>query len=93
MFKRGFVGTYINSRLMNQEIRLIIDRYGRIGVEQRSQMASPRRYLIFDDTPWQTEMQLEVLQKLLEQDRGRRERDDARGRGMFGGFPWEYPTP
>ena len=93
VFKQEFVDEYINPRLMNQELRLIIDRYGRIGVEQRSQMASPKRYLIFEDTPWQTEMQREALQQLLEQDRRRKEREDARGRGMFGGFPWEYPTP
>ena len=93
VLKQGFIDEYINPRLMDQELRLIIDRYGRIGVEQRSEMASPRRYMVFGDTPWQTEMQREALQQLLEQEHRRRESDDARGRGMFGGFPWEYPTP
>ena len=90
---RTFVDKLVNSRLIGYTLRLVIDRFGRVGVEQASEKMAPKRFTIFDNTPWQTEGQIKALQWLIEQQRKYDERQRERGAFYINQLPWEYPTP
>ena len=72
---REFIDESIDSRLIDGSLRLVIDRLGGIGVEQESERMKPKRFLIFEDTPWQTEGQRNARKEILK----RQEEYEAEG--------------
>lgn len=90
---RAFIDSDIDSRLSEHTLKLVIDRLGRVGVEQASGRMSPKRFMIFDDTPWQTSRQRLALQRLLEQQREYERRQGDRTSFYVNRRPWDYPTP
>ncbi len=91
--KQEFVDKYINSSLKAYTLRLVIDRYGRIGVEQESAISEPKRFLVIEEAPWQTEEQRQALQRLLEQQRQYEATQRQQARATVNRLPWQYPTP
>lgn len=73
VLERLLVDPHIDTRLMGFTLRLVIDRQGRVGVEQESENSSAKRYLVLDNTPWQTEQQIKFLNTPFEEDRKLRE--------------------
>ena len=61
VWERRFIDEQIKSRLIDGTLRLVIDRLGRIGVEQESSKSRATRFLIIESTPWQTELQKEKV--------------------------------
>ena len=70
VFWRTYLDEIIDSRLMNHTLRLVIDPYGLIGVQQEGAKRSPQRFLVFDGAPWlsyrQQEARGEYLQRMGE---------------------------
>ena len=98
--ERDFVDEPVAPKLVGYTLKLVIDRLGRIGVEQAH--AGPyggkynrttKRYMLFADTPWQTGRQREALQRQLEQHREFERRQDDRTSFYINRRPWDYPTP
>ncbi len=89
---RTFLDKQINSGLMGYTLKLVIDRFGRVGVEQASEKMAPKRFMIFNNPPWQTEGQLKALQRLFSQQQKYEERQRAQGAFYINKPPWEYPT-
>ena len=67
------VDPHINARLTGATLRLVIDRLGRVWVEQWSEKQGSVTYLILEDTPWQTGLQKEKTESLFRADRDYRE--------------------
>lgn len=63
------VDPQIDTRLAGFTLRLVIDRQGRVGVEQESEKSSAKRLLVLESTPWQTDLQRESLKYIFEEDR------------------------
>jgi hypothetical protein len=63
------VDPYISTRSLRAELRLVIDRYGRVGVEQWEPNSARSRYLILEDTPWQNDLQSGRLTERFEEER------------------------
>ena len=90
----------IDTRLIGYTLKLVIDRYGRVGVEQthvrttgdRYRMPT-KRFMIFSDTPWQTGLQRRALQRLFEQESEFQRRHDERTSSHINRRPWDYPLP
>ena len=87
-----FVDKLISRNLIAFTLKLVIDRFGRIGVKQESEKASPKSFLVLKDTPWQTDGQRKALQRLFDQERRYAEWQHENGLHHPTGFPWEYPT-
>ena len=82
-----YVGSFdlrSGDRFINSTLRLVIDRYGRIGVEHKSDTEPPKRFMVFGDTPWQTESQKAHLQRFFEQEQRYAEEERAKGRRSAG---------
>lgn len=80
----------INTRLIGSSLRLAIDRLGRVGVEQRSDQSSPKRYMVIENPPWQTTQQKQAIQTLLEQERKYQERERERLQETLTRNPWRW---
>lgn len=80
----------INTRLIGSELKLVIDRLGRVGVEQQSENSSPKRYVVIENPPWQTDEQKKAIQILLEQERKYQEREKARLHHTLYSNPWRW---
>ena len=87
-----FIDNQLDDRQIGSELRLVIDRYGTVGVRQESDWHRPRVVRIFDQPQWQTGGQKAALERLLEQDREYSEKMKRRGLSYFTRPPWEYPT-
>ena len=81
--QRAFADEQIDCRLMASTLDLVVDRFGRVGVEQRSRYTRAKRTLVFNDTQWQTDNQKAAIGKLLAQQERYAERQKARGNGRF----------
>ncbi len=93
--QKAFVDEHIDCSLSEFKLHLVIDRFGRVGVEQRSSYARSKRVVILDDTPWQTDGQREAVKKLLRQQREYAERQRARGMAFVTRPPFlgDYESP
>ena len=89
---RKLIDCQLNVRQIGSELRLVIDRYGTVGVQQKSDRHRPRVVRIFDQPQWQTGGQKAALERLLEQDREYSEKMKRRGLSYVTRPPWEYPT-
>ena len=89
---QAFIDNSLDHRQIGSELRLVIDRYGVIGVQQKSERQSTRIFRIFDRTPWQTGVQREALELLFEQEREYNDKTKRRLQGYVNRPPWEYPT-
>ena len=92
-----FVDKHIDPRAFGYPLRLVIDRLGRVGVQQAftetvGNSVGLRRFMIIPDTPWQTGRQHEALRRLFEQHRRYEERQCERTSLYVNSPPWEYPT-
>lgn len=87
-----FIDCQLDDRQIGGELRLVIDRYGTVGVRQESDRHRTRVVRIFDQPQWQTGGQKEALERLLEQDREYSEQRKRRGLSYLNLPPWEYPT-
>ncbi len=81
VLERTSVDPHIDTRLIGSTLRLVIDRQGRVGVEQESETSSAKRFLVLDNTPWQTDLQREFLNQAFEEDRKYREEQSPFGWG------------
>lgn len=81
VLERHLVDPYIDTKLIGSTLRLVIDRQGRVGVEQESETSSAKRFLVLDNTPWQTDLQQEFLNRAFEEDRKYREEQSPFGWG------------
>ena len=68
VLERLLVDPHIDTRLMGSTLRLVIDRQGRVGVEQESENSSAKRFMVLDNTPWQTDLQREFLNTTFDAD-------------------------
>lgn len=104
--EQRFIDNKIDPRLIGHELRLVIDRFGRVGVEQSlgkvegapetarsSRNTNKKTFTILETTPWQTGGQLESLQRLFEQQRIYEQRQREKGLLNVNRLPWQYPTP
>ena len=67
--ERQFVDRFINTNLIDSSVKLVIDRFGQVAVQQQSQTSSAKIEVIIEDSPWQTEQQRQYLAAKLEQDK------------------------
>lgn len=63
------VDPHINTRLIGTSLRLVIDKLGRVGVEQSSRSWGNARYLVLEDTPWQTSIPKREMEERFIRDR------------------------
>ena len=93
--QRAFVDEQIDCRLMASTLHLVVDRFGRVGVEQRSRYTRAKRTIVFNDTQWQTDNQKAAIGKLLAQQERYAERQKARGMGFVTRSPFlgDYESP
>ena len=70
------VDPHIKAGLVGATLRLVIDRLGRLGVEQRSEADVSIRYLVLEDTPWQTGAQKEKAESIFQAEREYQESSD-----------------
>ncbi len=91
--RRAPIDERIDERLIGYTLRLVIDRFGRVGVEQASEKTDPKGFVIWTDTPWQTEGQRKALQRLFEQQERYEQEQRRRGYANINRLPWNYPTP
>ena len=93
--QRAFVDDRIDCRLMGSTLHLVIDRFGRIGVEQRSANSRTKRITIIDDTSWQTDSQRAAIERLREQERRYKERQKEKGMAFVTRSPFlgDYESP
>ena len=89
---RTLIDCELDDRQMGSELRLVIDRYGTVGVQQESDRHRTRVVRIFDQPQWQTGAQKDALELLLEQGREYSEKMKRRGLSYVTRPPWEYPT-
>ena len=91
--KQAFIDDYLNVRQIGSELKLVIDRFGVVGVWQESEQHRPRVVPVFNQHPWQTSGQQAAFQLLLKQQR--EYEDEMRHRGLINvtRHPWNYPTP
>lgn len=92
VYDRKLIDCQLDVHQIGSELRLVIDRYGRVGVQQESDRHSPRVVRIFDQPQWQTGGQKAALERLLEQDREYSEKKKRSWLSYFTRPPWEYPT-
>ena len=88
-------GTSYHPRLPATSLRLVIDRFGRVGVEKHSSgPGSPWTEMFFPvkNPPWQLPDQREKLQHSLAQQAMYEERRSRRGSHNINRLPWNYPT-
>lgn len=95
--RRYSVGRAIDQRAVGSTLRLVIDRLGRVGVQETpvkaaGERAVPRRIVIVPDTPWQTGRQRAAIRGLFDQQRRYEERQQERTSLYINRPPWEYPT-
>jgi hypothetical protein len=91
VLEQGPIDEYIDSRLIGHTLRLVIDRLGWIGVEQESPQTSPKRYLVFESTPWQTGEQLQALREIRRRQREYDEEERRQsGATTFSRTDWMY---
>ncbi len=102
VLRQKFIDDEIEPRWIGHQLRLIIDRYGRVGVEQawepdstthRSTPGRRRTATVFQDTPWQREEQKEALQRLFLQQERYAAENQRQGFANVNRLPWQYPTP
>ena len=86
-----FIDSQLDDRQIGSELRLVIDRYGVIGVQQKSERHSPRTFRIVDQTPWQTGGQRRAFQLSFEQEREYYDEMKRRLQDYVNRHPWEYP--
>ena len=93
---QAFIDNHLDDHLIDSAVKLVIDRYGVVGVHQESkrhrQLHKPRVVPIFEQPPWQTGDQKAALERLLEQDREYSDKTKRRLQGYVNRPPWEYPT-
>ena len=84
----------IHPRLPATSLRLVIDRFGRVGVEKHSSGPGlPWTEMFFPvKNPWQLPEQRQALQTLVEQQAKFEEEHQQLGRDNINRFPWNYPT-
>ena len=89
--ERSFADSAINSRLIGSEIRLRVDRLGRVGVQQKGGALRPQNHVLIDSPPWQTPEQRDALARMLEEEeRYRREQSDDFNRWLESNpFGWQ----
>ena len=83
-------------RLPATSLRLVIDRFGRVGVEKHSSgpgLTWTEMFFPVKDPPWQLEGQREALRTLLAQQERYEEERRQRGSHNIYRHPWNYPTP
>ena len=90
VIERCLVDPHINTRLIGSELKLVIDRLGRVGVEQKSDRSSPKRYMVIENPPWQTPEQKRAIQILLEQEREYQKRERERLNRILYSNPWGW---
>ena len=72
------VDSYINGKMLNFGLRLVVNRLGLIGVEQRSANSAPHEYpVITEGLPWQTNSQRRAIAQLRENARRQQEQSSA----------------
>ena len=90
---QAFIDNELNERQIGSELKLVIDRFGVVGVRQESEQHRPKVVPIFDQPPWQTGDQKAAFQRLLEQQRENEHEMERRGLINVTRHPWDYPTP
>ena len=92
---RTFVDDQVDHKLMASTLHLVIDRFGRIGVEQSSANSQTKRITVIDDTSWQTDGQRAAIERLREQERRYKERQEERGMAFVTRSPFlgDYESP
>jgi hypothetical protein len=76
--ERQFVDRFINTKLIDSSIKLVIDRFGQVATRQESQNSAAKIEVIIEDPPWQTEQQRQYLEEKLGQDKRFRQEVKAR---------------
>ena len=76
--ERLIVDRFIDTKLIDSSVRLVIDRFGQVALQQESQASSAKIEVIIEDSPWQTEQQRRYLVEKLEQDKKYRQEVTAR---------------
>ena len=67
--ERHQVDPYIDTRLIGSSLRLVIDRLGRVGVEQQSRNTEHQKFLVLEDNPWQTGVPKQARERVFAEDR------------------------
>lgn len=93
VLSQEYIDEKIDARLIGHTLRLIIDRYGRVGIEQQSVKTGPRRTVIVGSTPWQTTGQAQALHRLFEHERRDDKERTRKGLSNINRSPWNHPTP
>ncbi len=89
---QAFIDDQLDERQIGSELKLVIDRYGMVGVRQGSERHRPRIVRIFDQPPWQTDGQRAAFELLLEQEREYNDKMKRRMQSYINRPPWSYPT-
>ena len=90
--EQEFIDDQINPRLINSTLRLVIDRLGRIGVEQESDKSRSKRFLIIEDTPWQTDLQRRARDEILKRQQEYEEQEQSRVQSLLTGNPFGWQS-
>ena len=80
----------INTRLIGSRLKLVIDRLGRVGVEQDSERIGPKRFMVIQNHPWQTEEQGKAIRQTLLLARLYRKLERARDQETLTRNPWGW---
>ena len=80
----------INTRLISSSLHLVIDRLGRVGVEQDSPMSDAKRYVVINGHRWQSDEQKNAIKRSLLLDRLYRKLEKARSRENLYSNPWGW---
>ena len=88
VLEQCLVDPKINTRLIGSRLRLVIDLFGQVAVQQRSKNASAKEFVVIDNTPWQTPEQAQHLRDKLEQDKQYRDEEDSRVFGIISQSPF-----
>ena len=92
VLERRFIDEDIDPGLINNTLRLVIDRLGRIGVEQESDKSRPKRFLIIEDTPWQTDLQRRARAEILSRQQEYEEQEQSRVHNLLTSNPFGWQS-
>lgn len=76
--ERQFVDRFISTELIESCVKLVIDRFGQVAVQQEPKNSPAKVEVIIEDPPWQTDQQRRFLEEKLEQDKKYRGEETAR---------------
>ncbi len=80
----------INTRLVNHKLRLVIDRLGRVGVEQEADQSVAKEYKVITSHSWQTEEQKRAIRQTQLLDKFFKKLEKARTHQALARNPWGW---